>query len=151
MLQMSLKAGLHTFGSDGVKAVEKEMRQLHDREVMVPVHKKCLTPEQRKESLAYLMFLKHKCCGKIKGHGCANSRKQRAYIAKEDSTAPTVSTEAVFLTAVIDALENRDVAVLDVLGAFMQADIDELVHVRFTGEMVNMLLQMTRRCMKTMT
>ena len=41
----------------------------------------------------------------------------------------------------IDALENRDVAVLDVPGAFMQADIDELVHVRFTGEMVKMLLQ----------
>ena len=70
-----------------------------------------------------------------------NGRKQRAYIANEDSTAPTVSTEAVFLTAVIDALENRDVAVLDVPGAFMQADIDELVHVRFTGEMVRMLLE----------
>ena len=39
--QMSLKAGLHTFGDDGVKAVEKEMRQLHDRGVMAPVHKKC--------------------------------------------------------------------------------------------------------------
>ena len=51
-----------------------------------------------------------------------------------------VSTEAVFLTTVIDALENREVAVLDVPGAFMQVDIDELVHVRFTGEMVNMLL-----------
>ena len=51
-----------------------------------------------------------------------------------------VSTEAVFLTAVIDALESREVAVLDVPGAFMQADIDELVHVRFTGEMVSMLL-----------
>ena len=31
-------------------------------------------------------------------------------------------------------------AVLNVPGAFMQADIDELVHVRFTGEMVRMLL-----------
>ena len=87
------------------------------------------------------MFLKRKRCGKIKGRGCADGRKQRAYIAKEDSTAPTVSTEAVFLTAVIDALENRDVAVLDVPGAFMQADIDELVHVRFKGEMVRMLLE----------
>ena len=133
--QMSLKAGLRTFGSDGIKAVEKEMRQLHDRDVMVPVHKKSLTPEQRREALAYLMFLKRKRCGKIKGRGCADGRKQRSYIAKEDSSAPTVSTEAVFLTAVIDALENRDVAVLDVPGAFMQADIDELVHVRFTGEM----------------
>ena len=76
----------------------------------------------------------------MKGRGCADSRKQRAYIAKEEATAPTVSTEAVFLTAIIDALENREVAVLDVPGAFMQADIDKLVHVRFTGEMVNMLL-----------
>ena len=138
--QMSLKAGLRTFGNDGVKAVEKEMRQLHDRGVMMPVHKKSLTPEQRKETLAYLMFLKRKRCGKVKGSGCADGRKQRAYIAKEESTAPTVSTEAVFLTAVIDALESREVAVLDIPGAFMQADIDELVHIRFTGEMVNMLL-----------
>ena len=62
--------------------------------------------------------------------------------------APTVSTEVVFLTAIIDALENRDVAVLDVLGAFMQADINELVHVRFTGEMVNMLLQIDKEMYK---
>ena len=143
--QMSLKAGLRTFGTDGMKAVEKEMKQLHDQDVMIPVHKKSLTPEQRREVLAYLMFLKRKRCGKIKGCGCADGRKQRAYIAKEDSTAPTVSTEAVFLTAGIDALENRDVAVLNVPGAFMQADMDELVHVRFTGEMVKMLLQIDKQ------
>ena len=44
--QMSLKAGLRTFGDDGLKAVEKQMRQLHDRSVMKPVHKGCLTVEQ---------------------------------------------------------------------------------------------------------
>ena len=56
--QMSLKAGLRQFVDDGVKAVEKEMCQLYDRGVMASVHKKCLTHEQRKEALAYLMFLK---------------------------------------------------------------------------------------------
>ena len=116
---MSLKAGLRRFGDDGVKAVEKEMRQLHDRGVMAPVHKKCLTHEQRKDALAYLMFLKRKRCGKVKGRGCADGRKQRVYIAKEESTAPTASIEEVFLTAVKDALEGREVAVLDVPGAFM--------------------------------
>ena len=146
--QMSLKAGLRTCGNDGMKAVEKEMRQLHDRDVMKPVHKKSLTQEQRKEALAYLMFLKHKRCGKIKGRGCADGRKQRAYITKEDSTAPTVSTEAVFLTAVIDAMEGRSVAVLDVPGAFMQAKIDELVHVRFTGAMVTLLLEIDHEMYK---
>jgi hypothetical protein len=38
-------------------------------------------------------------------------------------------------------LEGRDVAVLDVPGAFMQANMDELVHVRFTGKMVDQLLE----------
>ena len=46
----------------------------------------------------------------------------------------------MFLTAVINALESWEVVVLDVPGTFMQADIDELVHVRFMGEMVSMLL-----------
>ena len=146
--QMSLKAGLRTFRNDGMKAVEKEMRQLHDRDVMKPVYKKSLTQEQRKEALAYLMFLKRKRCGKIKGRGCADGRKQSAYITKEDSTAPTVSTEAVFLTAVIDAMEGRSVAVLDVPGAFMQAEIDELVHVRFTGAMVTLLLEIDHEMYK---
>ena len=61
---------------------------------------------------------------------------------------PMVSTEAVFLTAIINALEDRNVAVLDVPGAFMQADINELVHVRFKGEMVNMLLQIDNEMYK---
>jgi hypothetical protein len=86
------------------------------------------------------MFLKRKRCGTIKGRGCADGRKQRAYTAKEEATSPTIATEAVFLTAVIDALEGRDVAVADVPGAFMQTDLDKLVHVRFTGTMVDLLL-----------
>ena len=74
--QMSLKAGLRTFGNDGMRAVEKEMRPLPDQGVMMPVHKKSLTSEQQKEALAYLMFLKRKHCGKVKGRGCADGRKQ---------------------------------------------------------------------------
>ena len=56
--------------------------------------------------MAYLMFLKKKRCGKIKEWGCADGRKQRAYTAKEDVASPTVATEALFLTAVIDAVEG---------------------------------------------
>ena len=62
--------------------------------------------------------------------------------------APMVSTEAAFLTAVIDVMEDRNVAVFDVPGTFMQAEIDKLVHVRFTGAMVNMLLQIDHKMYK---
>ena len=64
---MSLKAGLRTFGEDSMKAVVKEMRQLHDCNVMTPVHKWCLTPEQHKEAPAYLMFLKCKIAERSRG------------------------------------------------------------------------------------
>ena len=47
----------------------------------------------------------------------------------------------MFLTAMIDALEGQDVAIIDAPGVFMQADMDELVHVRFTGKMVDLLLE----------
>jgi hypothetical protein len=139
--QMNMKRGIKVFGQDGVAAVKKEMLQLHDRKVMAPKHAKELTHEQKQEALAYLMFLKRKRCGKIKGRGCADGRKQRAYTAREDAASPTVATESIFLTAVIDALEGRDVAIIDVPGAFMQADMDELVHVRFTGKMLDLLIE----------
>ena len=138
---MSMKKGLRMFGEEGYAAVRKEMQQLHDRKVMQPIKRKDLTAAQKREALGYLMFLKKKWSGTIKGHGCADGRKQRAYITKEESTSPTISTEVVFLTAVVDAWESQKVVVLDVPGAFMQVDLDKLVHVQFEGEMVDKLLE----------
>jgi hypothetical protein len=46
------------------------------------------------------------------------------------------------LSATIDAMEERDVATVDIPGASMQADIDEVVHVRFEGEIAEMLVRM---------
>eukprot|EP00934_Nitzschia_sp_Nitz4_P008823 Nitzschia sp. Nitz4//scaffold544_size3429//46//666//NITZ4_009268-RA/size3429-processed-gene-0.4-mRNA-1//-1//CDS//3329554276//8813//frame0 len=99
-------------------------------------------PDSRgKESSTGLSyFLKRKRCGKVKARGCADGRPQRAYIQKEDAASPTVSNEAVFITAVIDGAEGRHVAVVDVPGAFMQADMDELVLMRITGAAVDILI-----------
>ena len=52
------------------------------------------------------------------------------------------------MTTVIDAMEDRSVVVLDVLGTFKQAEIDVLLHVRLTGAMVNMLLQIDHEMYK---
>ena len=139
--QMSMKKGLKMFSEGGYAAVKKEMQQLYDQKVMQPVTRKDLSQEQKKEALGYLMFLKKKRCGTIKGWGCADGCKQRAYITTEQSTSTTISTEAVFLMAMVDAWETRKVAVLDIRGAFMQVDMDKLVHMHFHGEMVDKLLE----------
>lgn len=58
--QMSMRKGLKVFGQVGFAAVGKEMKQLHNCKVMGAKSPKELTPEQHKEALAHLMFLKWK-------------------------------------------------------------------------------------------
>ena len=45
------------------------------------------------------------------------------------------------MTAVIDAMENRTVAVVDIPGAFMQADMDPGVYMRIDGAMAELLME----------
>jgi hypothetical protein len=53
--------------------------------------------------------------------------KQCDYITKEDVISPTVTAKAVMLTCVIDAQDNRDIAVVDIPNAFVQTVVDEEV------------------------
>ena len=102
-----------------------------------------MTVEEKRAALGYLMFLKEKRTGIIKGRGCADGRKQRLYTNKEHSSSPTVSIEAVFITSGIDVLEERDVAIVDVPGAFMQAAMEDIVHMRLDGRMAESLVEMS--------
>eukprot|EP00957_Ditylum_brightwellii_P199568 15213248-Ditylum_brightwellii.AAC.1 len=73
---------------------------------MHPVDVKAPTADQKYMALRYLMFLKEKRPREVKGRGCADGRKQRVYkTKKKEAHAPTVSTKAMFLTAIIDAME----------------------------------------------
>jgi hypothetical protein len=136
---MNVNKGLKQFGQKGAEAVIEEMRQLHYRNVIKPVYHDSLTKEERQKALRYLMFLKEKRCGKIKARGCADGRSQRLYKTKDETSAPTVKTESLFLSCLIDAMENRDVATLDIPGAFMHADMDELVHMKLEGPLAELL------------
>jgi hypothetical protein len=103
--QVSLRPGPRLFGDAGEEAVRKELKQLPEREVIVPHRVSTLTTEKKKV-LDYLMFLKRKRDGTIKARGFSDGRKQPDYTLREDARAPTVTTATVFLTSVIDAMEN---------------------------------------------
>jgi hypothetical protein len=66
------------------------------------------------------MFLKQKRDGKIKGRTMARGNNQREYISKEDASLPTVATESVLLSCIIDAEEEWGVAAVDIPNAFIQ-------------------------------
>ena len=71
------------------------------------------------------MFVVKKRDGRTKARMVAGGNTQRDYLTKEDSSSPTVSTEAVLLISIIDAHLGLDVAVIDIPNAFIQARVDD--------------------------
>ena len=56
-------------------------------------------------------------------------------------SSPTVQLESLFLSSMIDAKENRMVMMCDIPGAFMQADINGQLFLKFDGDLVELLVQ----------
>ena len=139
--QMSAKTGLHQFGQTGADALMKELQQLIDWKVMRPCDANILSWDEKKSALKYLMFLKEKRCGKVKGQGCADGRKQRLYKSKEETSSPTMQLESLFLSSMIDVKENRRVMTCDIPRAFMQANINDHLFLKFDGDLVEFLAQ----------
>jgi hypothetical protein len=144
MTQLSLKAGLKAWGAKARTAAHNEMKQLHLRDTFKPWHWKHLTHTQRQMVLESHMFLKLKRDGRTKARTVAGGNKQRNYISKEDSSSPTVATESVLLTCIIDAEEGRDVAVIDIPNAFIQTRVEEEKDMSFIilrGVLVDILVE----------
>jgi hypothetical protein len=95
MTQHSMKKGIKLFGQAGVDAVSKELQQLHDHKVLEPKSPDQISSANKKNALRYLILLKKKRNGIIKGRGCADGSKQRAYTAKEDASSPTVRSNQI--------------------------------------------------------
>lgn len=149
MTQMSLKAGLKAWGAKAEDAAYGEMKQLHFRDTFCPVHWKDLTEEQRSRILEFHLFLKLKRDVTVKGRTVAGGNKQRDHIGKEEASSPTVATESVMLTAVIEAQESHDVAIIDVPNAFIQTRVEDpkdRVLIRIRGVLVDMLLKIAPGC-----
>jgi hypothetical protein len=83
--------------------------------------------------------IKEKRCGKAKGRTVADGRKQRALHAKDKTTPPTASTDALMLSTMIDAHEERDVATADVAGACSHAELDDFTLLKLEGESVDIM------------
>ena len=138
--QMSASVGLKEFGEQGAALIMKELEQLLYRKVIIGHTASSLSSSQQKAALQYLMFLKEKRCGKVKARGCADGRKQRLYKTKDETSSPTMNVEALFITCLIDAMEGREVMTCDIPGAFMQSDMDELLHMKLEGEIAFLLI-----------
>jgi hypothetical protein len=90
------------------------------------------------------MFIGQKRTGETKVRMVAGGNTQRGHVTKEELSSPTVSTKAVLLTSIVDAREGRDVAVVDIPNAFIQAKVDDAkdcVIIWITGVIVDWLVK----------
>eukprot|EP00957_Ditylum_brightwellii_P010809 819479-Ditylum_brightwellii.AAC.1 len=110
-----------------------EFKQLHNMEA--------LSKKDKREALRAIMFLKEKRCGRIKGRTCADGRSQRSTIPKEDAASPIVAPESVIITSVINAKEGREVAVTDIPGAYLTAEMDDYIVMVLEGRMAKLLVK----------
>jgi hypothetical protein len=145
MVQCSMKAGMKQLKQRGEDAVSKEFSQLHFfRDTFEPINPKDLTNEEHKEVLESHLFLKEKRDATVKGRMVAGGNKQRDTIEKLDASSPTAALESVLLTAIIDAHEGRDVAVIDILNAFVQTrledDADKAI-MRLRGKLAELMVK----------
>ena len=88
--------------------------------------------------------MKQKRTGDIKGMMVAGGNKQRGYINKEDLSSPTVSTESVILTSLVNALEGRKTAIINVPNAFIQTvvrDESQCIIICIRGMLVDILVK----------
>jgi hypothetical protein len=123
----------------------KEMKQLQWRDLYKPKHWHGLTKKQKEQVLESHIFIEQKRDGRIKAKKVIGGNKQCDYITKEDVSFPMVSAEAVMLICIIDAAEDRDIAVVDIPNAFAQTVVSEedeehhvIVHIR--GPLVDILV-----------
>ncbi|KAI2499682.1 Reverse transcriptase (RNA-dependent DNA polymerase) [Fragilaria crotonensis] len=142
LAQMSAKAGIRRFGKAAEAALMKEFAQMEDLTVYEPIHAIKLTKEQRKAALRVLSLIQQKRCGTIKSRTVADGRPQRALYDRSETASPTVSTDGLLLSIIIDAYESRDVAIADVAGAYLKAFMKDFVIMKFTGEMVGILCKL---------
>jgi hypothetical protein len=143
MAQVLLKAALKKWGRETEESVEKEMKQLHWQNSFKPMHWKSLIADQRKKVLESHIFVERIQDGALKAQQVAGGNKQWGYILKEDASSRTVSSEAVMLMCVVDANENREVAIVDIPNKFAQTvvkDENDRAFICIRGPLVSILV-----------
>jgi hypothetical protein len=143
MNQMSAKAGIRKHGKAAETALMNEFAHLEDLSAyQESIDPATLTKKQRKEALRAINLLKEKRDGSLRARTVADGRPQRSMYDKSQTASPTVSTDALMLSIMIDAKGARDVATADVVAAYLKAFMDDFVVMKFTGESVDILCKM---------
>ena len=140
-----LGQGLKKFGQDGKIVGKAELDQMHNRTCFRAIVVSELTHQEKLRAVESLMFLSRKETGEIKSRLAYNGKPTQAWIGKEDKASPTVLTKSLMLLTDINAMQGRDVMVMDIPNTFIQTPMSsskEKVIMKLKGILVDWLLEL---------
>ena len=136
---ISVKKGIAQFGDIAVAAIRKEMVQMVEKSVFQYVHS-----ANGNKIIRSSTFLKEKldANGKlllIKARLVADGSMQ-THEMFENSSSPTVKTSSTFIMLKIAVVEHRSIAVIDIGGAYLNANMDTDVFMSIDSNTANILV-----------
>jgi hypothetical protein len=147
VFNMSVKAAVNAYGEPATESLTKEMLQFVEKDAFAPIHRDDLTDEEIASIIPSLMFVKVKnlpngTFDKIKSRLVARGDKQDKSIYNEDLSSGTIDSTSVMVLVAIAASEQRKVAVMDIGGAYLNADMPDTgpkVHMRTEPRLAKIL------------
>ena len=113
---------------------------MHLLKAFTPLDRIQLIEAKKSQATSSLMFLTKKCDGTIKARASAIGHKQRKYMSKDEIAALIIMLESIFITATLKAKQGRDVAVMDLHGAFLHRKNEDDVIVTMTGRLAELMV-----------
>lgn len=138
--KVTVRAALRTHGETARSVIEAELKQMLDKKVWSPICLRSLSIRERGAIIRSSMFLKEKFLAsgsfeKLKARLVAGGDQQDRDLY-EDLSAPTVATSSLYTIAAVAGHENRYISVIDISGAYLNANMS-------TGVKVHMRLDRT--------
>ena len=107
--QASVNDGIKRHGNKALEALLSEFMQLRKHNIFDPQHMNNLPKNTKYEALNLTNMIKEKRYSKVKASACADDRKQKRYISKEEVSSPALQLERLILSLIIDSKEGRDI------------------------------------------
>ena len=156
VMNISVNEALRTRGKDAETVIQKELGQMIEKKVWTPVDIQGLSHGEKARIIRSSMFLKEKFLAsgefeKLKARLVAGGDQQDKTLY-DDLSAPTVGTSCVFTLLCIAAHEGRKVTVVDISGAYLNADMNTglTVHMRLDKSMTGMMVKLSPQYEKYM-
>lgn len=147
--KMSVRAAMRDRGEEAKPVIEAELQQMLDKGVWHAVKTSSLSVAARKAIIRSTMFLKDKWTAsglfdKFKARLVAGGDQQDKQLY-DNLSSPTAATSSVLAVAAICAAEHRQAMVIDIGGAFLNADMAPTgvtVHMRLDRIMTEILVKL---------